>query len=129
MHFYDTAFSETEKALIIPREITAVQFGEKCIDNVFLLSEQEVCHYFPKPNQRMAKPTPYSLQKGARRGWTEETSDYTSWWLLPEENAYDLQDSSIYPKAVFQMGEIQFHSRNIYHGDFTIRPCIQVKYK
>lgn len=128
-YFYDTAFSDEEKAHIIPRKMTAVEFGKECTDNVFLLSEQEVCCFFPESSQKQAKPTPYALHKGARIGWTEDTSDYTSWWILPEENAYGCQDGSIYPKAVFQMGEIQFHGRNAYHGDFTIRPCIQIRYK
>ena len=62
-------------------------------------------------------------------GWTDDTKEYTSWWLLPEENAYGIPNGSIYPKAVFQMGEIQFHGRNISHIDFTIRPCVRIKFK
>lgn len=127
--FFDNAFSKTEKARIIPRKVSSVQFGKDCVDPVFLLSEQEVQHYFPLNSQKRAIPTPYAIQKGARLGWTAETKNYTGWWILPEENAYGCQDGSIYPKAVFQTGEIQFHSRNIYHGDFTIRPCIQIYYK
>lgn len=127
--FFENAFSEAEKARIIPRKMTAVQLGKKCTDNVFLLSEQEVHRYFPQDFQKKAKPTQCAINNGARLGWTEETADYTSWWILPEENAYGFQDGSIYPKAVFQMGEIQFHGRNIYHSDFTIRPCIQIQYK
>jgi len=127
-HFYDIAFSEAEKARIIPKEMNEVQIGAKCTDPVFLLSEREVLRYFPLSYQRKAKPTPYAIQKGARTGWSDDTREYTSWWLLPEENAYGHQDGSIYPKAVFQMGEIQFHSRNVGHSDFTIRPCIRIKY-
>ena len=47
---------------------------------------------------------------------------YTAWWLLPEEDG-----DNIYPKAVFPDGKIGFHGRNIYHSDFTIRPCIRVR--
>ena len=50
----------------------------------------------------------------------------TSGYCDPKQ-AYGIHDGSIYPKAVFQMGEIQFHGRNCYHTDFTIRPCIQIK--
>lgn len=127
-HFYNTAFSKAEKARIIPREMNEVQLGAKCTDSVFLLSEREVLHYFPLTYQRKAKPTPYATQNGASLGWRDEGRDYTSWWLLPEENAYGYQGGSIYPKAVFYPGGIQFHGRNIYHTDFTIRPCIQIKY-
>ena len=128
-HFFDTAFSEEEKARILPREMTQIQLGQKCTDPVFILSEREAIRYFPEHADRKATPTPYALQTGARTGWTDDTKDSCSWWLLPEENAYGCQDGSIYPKAVFPMGEIHFHSRNGYHIDFAIRPCIQIKYR
>ncbi len=127
--FFEDAFSDEEKSRIIPRKLTSIQLGKQCTDSVFLLSEQEVLHYFPTASERKAMPTLYARQKGARLGWTDDTKAYTSWWILPEENAYGFQDGSIYPKAVFQMGEIQFHGRNGYHADFTIRPCVQIQYK
>lgn len=127
-HFYDIAFSEAEKTRIIPKEMEEVQLGAKCTDSVFLLSEREVLRYFPLTYQRRAKPTPYAIQNGAGLGCGDEGRDYSSWWLLPEENVYGHQDGSIYPKAVFYPGEIQFHGRNAYHRDFTIRPCIQINY-
>lgn len=128
-HFFTNAFSDTEKERIIPRKLSGVQLGAECIDPVFLLSELEITHYFPTSSQRQASPTHYAIQKGARLGWTDSTKAFCSWWILPEEHAYGCRDGSIYPKAVFQMGEIQFHGRNIYHDDFTIRPCIQIRYK
>ena len=128
-HFFDDAFSESEKERMIPRELFAGQPGKECADYVFLPSEQEVLEYFPTAEQRKGKPTHYARQKGAMRGWTDDTKSYTSWWLLPEENAYGIQDGSIYPKVVFPMGGIQFHGRNMYHQDFTIRPCIQIRYR
>ena len=122
-HFFDTAFSDMEKAKIIPRKISGISLGAECVDSVFLLSEHEVQHYFPEISQRKSMPTPYAIQKGARLGWTDDTKEFTSWWLLPQENAY----GCIFPKAIFQTGDVQFHGRNIYHTDFTIRPCIQIK--
>lgn len=127
--FFESAFSEGEKARIIPRKVSGVQFGKECADRVFLLSEQEIRHYFPTDRQRMAAPTACAVQKGAFCWRWDEEKIYTGWWLLPEENAYGYQDGSIYPKAVFPNGEIQFHGRNVLHGDFTIRPCIQIQYK
>ena len=124
-HFLDTAFSDAEKAKLLPRTAATVQNGEKCTDPVFLLTQQEVLQYFPTDAQRKARPTSHARHHGARLGWTEDTKDCTSWWILPEEEAH----GQVYPKAVFQMGEIQFHSRNVYHRDFTIRPCIQIQFK
>ena len=37
-----------------------------------------------------------------------------------------MDTQEIYPKAVFQTGKIQFHSRNGYHSNFTIRLAIIV---
>ena len=128
-HFFDTAFSEEDQSRIIPRKMTRVQLGEKTVDSVFLLSEPEAMHYFPEAALRKAKPTPYAVQTGAVLGWSEDTKENCGWWLLPEENAYAMQDGSIYPKAVFPTGDTQFHGRNIYHRDFTIRPCIQINYR
>ena len=127
-HFFDTAFSEAEKARIITKEINDLQLGAKCTDPVFLLSEREVLRYFPLTYQRVAKPSSYAIQKGAQQIATDDTKGNCAWWLLPEENAYGYRDGSIYPKAVFPKGEIQFHGRNIYHMDFTIRPCVRIKY-
>lgn len=123
-HFFDSAFSDAEKARILPRKTANVQFGTECQDRVFLLSEEEVRRYFPTASQRKGMPTPHATLKGARMGWTDDTKAFTSWWILPQEVG-----TFVYPKAVFQMGEIQFHGRNAYHSDFTIRPCIQIKYK
>lgn len=127
-HFYETAFSEAERARLVPRTLSVLQLGAACADPVFLLSEQEVQRYLPNAAQRKAKPTPYAMQTGALPGWTPDTKAFASWWILPEENAYGLPDGSIYPKAVWPTGEIQFHGRNAYHTDFTIRPCIEIRY-
>ena len=126
--FYDAAFSDAEKARIVPKEMTEVQLGAACTDAVFLLSEREVLRFFPLTYQRTAAPTVCALQTGASRGEAWVGREYAAWWLLPEENAYGCQDGSIYPKAVFHAGDIQFHGRNYAHGDFTLRPCIQINY-
>jgi len=128
-HFYEHAFSEAEKARIIPKKASDIRLGKNPEDPVFLLSEQEVRRYFPTSEARKAKPTPYAIAKGARLGWTDATREYTSWWILPEEMASGDQIGGIFPKAVFQMGEIQYHGRNGYHTDFTIRPCIQIQFE
>ena len=126
-HFFDTAFSKDEKARLIPKKLSNIRLGNKCEDLVFLLSEQEVLEYFPNQSQRLAKPTPYAIQKGAVLGYGAH-KDFTCWWTLPEENA-DMNYGSIFPKAVLFQGAFQFHGRNVFHIDFTIRPCIQVRYK
>ena len=135
-HFYETAFSSDEKSIMVGRKAAGSISNDR--DYVFLLTEEEVKAFLPDLNLRKAKPTRCALKKGARLGWTEDKREYTSWWIMPEVNEIKHgcvssykgleYNKVIYPKAVFQNGDIQFHSRNIYHGDFTIRPCILVYY-
>lgn len=136
MQFYETAFSFEEKNLMVRRRNRAGESGNG--DYVFLLTEEEVKEYLPDLRLRKARPTHYALEKGARLGWTKDTSEYTSWWIMPETKGmeqgqiFSAQGTEykkhriIYPKAIFQNGEIQYHGRNIFHGDFTIRPCILI---
>ena len=134
--FYESAFSAEEKEIMVSRE---TRYGEShCEDYVFLLTEEEVKEYLPDLLVRKAIPTDYSLKKGARLGWTEDTREYTSWWIMPEivdvspgrifspQGKEYKKGNEIFPKAVFQNGDVQYHSRNVYHGDFTIRPCILI---
>ena len=51
----------------------------------------------------------------------------TSGYCDPQK-AYGFADGSIYPKVVHYSGSFIFHGRNAYHGDFTIRPCVRIKY-
>ena len=126
--FYKTAFSPEEKEVILPKQFTDSEAG--IADHVFLLSEGEVRELMPGSNLRKAKPTLYALEKGARLGWTDDTRDYTSWWIMPETKEMKSEQynahKEIYPKAVFQNGDIQYHGRNVFHSDFTIRPCILI---
>ena len=126
--FLDIAFSAEEKTRLIPREMRSVQLGRQCADSVFLLSEQVAYRYFPSSAHRQARPSPLARSEGAFMGWTEDTEVCTSWWLLPGENAYGIPDGSIYPKAILPTGDSQFHGRNIYHTDFTLRPCILIQF-
>lgn len=127
-HFPDVAFSAEEKARLLPRTMRSVHLGRQCADSVFLLSEQEAYRCFPSSAHRQARPTPLARSEGAFMGWTEDTKDCTGWWLLPEENAFGIPDGSIYPKAILPTGDSQFHGRNVYHTDFTLRPCIQIQF-
>lgn len=134
--FFEVCFSQSEQSVICEKKIEMNGFGKDCFDRVFLLSEEEVKLYFAEAEERKCQPTSKAKADGAQMGWTDDTQDYTSWWLLPEcENGgisklYGSDEEykgTIYPKAVFQMGEIQYHSRNIYHQNFCIRPSILVE--
>ena len=83
--FYQTAFSDTERNKIVEKRIiTTENLNESSYKNfVHILSLEEVEKYFPAMEQRKVKPTAYAISKGARTGWTSETKEYTSWWILP----------------------------------------------
>lgn len=134
--FCKRAFSSVEKSVLVSRQVTDVDVTVE--DYVFLLSEEEVRVFMPSTDLRKAKPTQYALEKGARLGWTDDTREFTSWWIMPQVNEMKLghifspngieygKHKEIFPKAVFQSGDIQYHGRNVYHEDFTLRPCILV---
>lgn len=129
--FYNIAFSEFDKHIICKRATEQINITKptetiSCEDDVFILSEAEVIKYFSDITSRLAKPTKFAIAKGCRMGWSG-FENYTSWWIMPHYEQYnDKYTGAIYPKAVFHNGEIQYHSRNAYHSDFTIRPCIQI---
>lgn len=137
--FYKTAFSPAEKSILLSKQAI---FDDNTIeDYVFLLSEEEIRLYMPNINLRKANPTQHALNKGACVGWTDDTREYTPWWIMPQVNEMKYghifapngkeygKHKEIYPKAVFQNGDIQYHGRNIYRNDFTLRPCILVDCK
>ena len=122
--FYNHAFSESEKQVILKR--TTRQLSINCEDNVFLLDKTDIIKYFADAESRLAIPTEYAKLSGCRLGWNGYER-YTCWWLMPHYEQYnDNYTGIIYPQAVFHNGEIQYHSRNAYHSDFAIRPCIQI---
>jgi hypothetical protein len=132
--FYQDCFSQIEKEAICEKQTLGNGFGNDCVDYVFLLDEDEVMRYFATSEERKCMPSINAKTAGARTGWTEETKDYTLWWILPETErdghtivGGESYDGCIYPKAVFEIGDIQFHSRNVLHSDFCIRPCIMVE--
>ncbi len=125
-NFYKEAFSEEEKQRMMPHLTT--DESEQTEDFVFLLSEEEVEELLPTLESRRSRPSEYVRQNPDYRkiyhgnGSGEE---YTSWWLLPQIDKY--WNVERYPKAVWPSGEIQYHSRNVYHTDFSIRPCICIR--
>lgn len=122
--FFQQAFDEKEKKRILTTTIVTTQefTGNDTKNKVFLLDKQAVLNYFPTEEERKAYPTPYAIGKGA----SIQMDDYgvVSWWILPSD---ELPDQSYYPQAVLSNGIFQYHGRNIYHGDWTVRPAIRIK--
>ena len=125
--FFNDAFNEKEKKRIVMRDTVLDQKVPASKDCIFLLTEDEVTSYMPTEESRRALPTKKAIADGARIDM--EPKGYACWWLLPYVDSFvDMKGNfSVYPKAVFQFGGIQYHSRNVYHSDFTIRPSILVR--
>lgn len=77
--FYNAAFSENEKSLILTQSVSAdinpdynIDPGNSTEDKVFLLSTKEVNFYFNSDEERVSKPTTYAIDNGSRGGF---------WWL------------------------------------------------
>lgn len=126
--FFEQAFSREEKKYIVPYSIESADDKACCEDNVFLLSEKQVNKWMPSAESRRTEPSDYLVaHTNKTMAFIEQQGrKYAAWWLLPEENN-DSGDTEIYPKAVWHSGDIQYHGRNIYHKDFTIRPAICVR--
>ena len=69
--FYDTAFSESEKSMILTVKIEnkdnplyGTPGGNDTEDNVFCLSLEEAQQYFKDADERKAAPTDYAVMKG-----------------------------------------------------------------
>jgi hypothetical protein len=129
-YFYEDAFSEEEKKRIVPQTISSLRMGKKCTDPVFLLSEEQVIQYFPSEESRKAIPTTFAKENGALLyPYKDSDTIFAFWWILPQEEIFiDPQQSIVYPKAVLGNGEIRYHGRNIYHVDFTLRPCVRIRF-
>ena len=84
--FYDTAFNEEEKGLIVLTEVQNVdkprygtRGGADTEDQVFLLSLGEAERYFEDDEDRRAFPTEYAIAKNV---WIWERTGTGVWWWL-----------------------------------------------
>ena len=136
--FYNSAFNESDKKIICKRKIEQINISDPtktvvCGDNVFILSEDEVVNFMPDLEERKARSSKHVKSESDKVKWCT-IDEFIPWWILPQyeiggtvtEPSGKTYPGMIYPKAVNQKGEIHYHSRNVYHTDFAIRPCIQI---
>ena len=84
--FYDTAFTEEERAKIVPTQVIAygnaayaTEPGGDTTDNVFLLSIHEIWKYYDS-GLLACFPTDYALQQGALTDYDFANGE-CQWWL------------------------------------------------
>ena len=74
--FYNTAFNDSEKKLICDLSpIVSCSCNRELKDYVFLLSEMEVCEYYPKVKNRCKISTDYAKYQGVY------ITKYPDWFL------------------------------------------------
>lgn len=108
-------FTEEERRLLLNNPIVSHPETDYHLhrNRMFLLSEEEVWRYLPTKKERQACATAFASFGGAA-----QYNGNCCWWILPGEEHY--------PKAVYSDGEIQYHSRNVAHGDWCIRPAVRI---
>ena len=121
--FYNTAFSNEERALIVTSQILAdknpkykSEPGKQTKDKVFLLSVNEVEQYILKKKDRLLVPTPYAKEK-----MSEKTTNDNWWWLrTPGQH----QKAAV---VVSDGGSIFMNGCRVDSGKYYVRPAIWVK--
>jgi len=118
--FRDLVFSHREQMLLLDTRIqTDPEADGECLDNqVFLLSEEQVQNLLPNNLERCAATTEFAAFGGAHR-W----DGFCAWWILPRVEG---SSGPVYLQAVLPNGELQYHSRNVAHKDWCLRPAVRV---
>ncbi|MCI6376777.1 MAG: DUF6273 domain-containing protein [Clostridiales bacterium] len=81
--FLEETFTPEEQALILTTTVTNTNphgmkgAGEDTLDKIYLLSKEEVLHFFPEMADRVAYPTEYAKSKGCT---VSDKTGSCRWW-------------------------------------------------
>ena len=122
--FYNTAFSEEDKKVIVQTEVSAdknpdydTNPGNDTMDNVFLLSITEAEKYFSLNSARECKPTEYAVANGAAF-WNVNRKCW--WWLRSPASI------QVCAAGVSADGSIGYSGIYVYAVDACIRPAMWI---
>ena len=139
--FYQKAFDEYQKDLILTTEIKTLCNDTESLDvfenKVFLLSEEQVHLYLTTPELRKGIRTVNAANSPDVLFSDKGKQENIPWWILPhiEHGCYSISTGKdkgkhfsyiAYPQMVFEQG-IQYHGRNFYHKDWSVRPAIRLR--
>ena len=128
--FYDAAFSDDEKNVIVQTEVSADQNpkystnpGNSTSDNVFLLSITEAEKYFTDDNARMCAPTAYAIAQGVSTSGTYKapSGEATCWWWLRSPGFG--QDNAA---SVSYVGSVDFSGHGVDYAPGCVRPALWI---
>lgn len=139
--FYQKAFDEYQKDVILTTEIKTLCNDTESLDvfenKVFLLSEEQVNLYLTTPELRKGIRTINAANAPDVLISDRGKQENIPWWILPhiERGSYSISSGKdkgrqfsyiAYPQIVYEQG-IQYHGRNVYHKDWSVRPVIRLR--
>ena len=127
--FYNTAFNEGEKQMILQTDVSADENpeydtnpGNDTQDNVFLLGISEVKKYFSDGDARRCVPTAYAIAQGAyTSGNYKAGGKATCWWWLRSPGDYQGCAAS-----VNYFGSVYFYGDLVYYDSGCVRPALWI---
>lgn len=133
-YFFDQAFSNEEKDIIVEKSIINknVNLEEDAngntLDKIFLLSVDEIKEYFESNESRMTAPTKFAVFHNAYQNLNYKTKEGTGtcfWWSRSAGNHF----SNIHVAGVNYFGYIGISGNLPTANNFAIRPAIWIKVK
>ena len=123
--FFDTAFSEEEKAVISVTTVTAdgnpeydTDNGQDTTDSVFLLSIPEAERYFDSDELRQCSPTAY-VEANSQEIILNDAGN-SKWWLRTSGK------SNLCGTTVFSGGSVNYSGYDVRDISGTVRPSIWI---
>ena len=139
--FYPRAFCEEEKALILTTVIKTMANDTDPLEifenKVFLLSKEQVEQHLATPELRKGTRTINAANDPNVLKSDRSKLENIPWWILPyievgakicvntgkDKNAH--YSYIAYPQMVYDQGT-QYHGRNVYHIDWSVRPAMRI---
>ncbi len=124
--FLNSAFSETEQAVIAQETITVdknpkydTDPGNATKDKVFLLSFDEVNKYFSSDSARQCKPTAYAVANGTYKSYYDDSTEGNCYWWLRSPGYIQEQAAAVYLDGVVKVDGVKAE----YEG---VRPALWI---
>ena len=128
--FYNMAFNDEEKNVIIQTNVTADRNpkydtfpGNNTTDNVFLLSIPEAEKYFSGNNARMCVPTEYAKSHGTfvSDSFKTASGEATCWWWL-RSPGLDQYNAAL----VYSVGAVYYFGDYVHNAYACVRPALWI---
>ena len=125
--FYDEVFTDEERGYIMLTHNVnddnveyGTEGGNDTDDYVFLLSHDEVMHYFPERDSRRCHPTAQAIKEGAH---ISSNPPNTYWWL---RSPGKFRCNAEY---VFDSGVVYTYGSDVGHVDVCMRPAMWLSFR